>query len=639
MDAFNGGRRADAAPGPHDLPVTAGIVAGATCPETPPATSIALVAAPFNSFRRPSIQIGLLAAIARKNGWAARTHHLFLDFAVMVGSELYERIANDRGVAVGDWLFSVEAFGAEAPDPEGYGMPKAFDLEDAEQLLHIRREVVPRFVRLAAEEIARAQPRMVGFTSTFQQTVAAIAIARRLRPLLPDARFLFGGANFERDMAPEWVNRVGEIEMVLSGESDDSFPQLLHAVAEGRGLKDIPGLTWRDEHGNTRQNIPAKIVTGLDRNPTPDYDEYFARAEYLGLVQRGLRNDIRIPYESARGCWWGEHSHCTFCGLNALTMKFRSKSADRVWAEMAELAERHRSYHFEAVDNIIERDYRKSLLPKLSSAHVTYDIFYEVKSNLKPEEIREFSSAGIKTIQPGIESMSTPVLKLMRKGVRGLDNVNLLRWATYYDVTVSWNVLWGFPGEKIEYYDEQAALFDQLHHLQPPSGGFRIWLERYSPLFKDEKTFPVEFRKPERSLDFILPQSIDKDAIAYFFDYALQDTLPDNDFHGMAEAIGMWKEAWKREWKPQLHYFASPGSVTIEDTRRSAEPRLTRLQGRDANVFQALLERPLGASRVAEIVDEPLLRVERSLRLLQHEGILASEGGLHLALPLPARRP
>src|SRR5690554_5705256 len=111
MDALNRRQGETPASDPDHLPD----IAEDTPAEISPQGSIALVAAPFNSFRRPSIQIGLLAAIARQSEWSARTHHLFLDFAAMIGSELYERIANDRGVAVGDWLFSVEAFGAEAP--------------------------------------------------------------------------------------------------------------------------------------------------------------------------------------------------------------------------------------------------------------------------------------------------------------------------------------------------------------------------------------------------------------------------------------------------------------------------------------------------------------------------------------------
>ena len=45
----------------------------------------------------------------------------------------------------------------------------------------------------------------------------------------------------------------------------------------------------------------------------------------------------------------------------------------------------------------------------------------------------------------------------MRKGVRAAQNVNLLRWAEVYGISVEWNVLWGFPGEREADYVEQAG--------------------------------------------------------------------------------------------------------------------------------------------------------------------------------------
>lgn len=598
---------------------------------------ISLVAAPFNSFRRPSIQIGLLGAIARDCGWQVKTHHLFLDFAAMIGESLYERIANDRGIAAGDWLFSPAAFGTTAPDPDGRRLVAHSDLRDADELLALRTTTVPQFVELAAAEVARAEPEVVAFTSTFQQTVASIAIARALRRHLPRARFVFGGANFEHDMAPEWLDHVPEIDLVLSGEADDTFPMLLATLAARGDLGKVPGLSWRSTEGAVRQNTAAPLVTDLDRNPAPDYTEYFARAEYLGLLQRGLRNDIRLPFESARGCWWGEKQHCTFCGLNALSMKFRAKSAPRVIEELGLLASRHASFHFEAVDNIIDRDYRKTLLPQLSAPETTYDIFYEVKSNLKPEELQELAAAGVRTIQPGIESLATPVLKLMRKGVKGLQNVNLLRWSLYHGITVSWNVLWGFPGERAEDYEAQVRLFGWLHHLQPPSAGLRIWLERFSPLYRD--LAGTGKCKPESGLDFVLPKRISREKVAYFFEYSLDDSLPDSAFLGMAEAIAHWKAAWEGGKRPRLVYFSAPGMVTVEDGRASPEPRVLRLRGREAAIFQAIVRTPLSSGRVAELLRAAPVDVERSLRLLAQAGIVAGEDDLWLALPLPAKRP
>src|SRR5215475_3551363 len=78
---------------------------------------VALVSMPFMHVDRPSIQLGLLAAIGRAHGFPVRTLHANLDFAARIGVDQYRRLAEHRGPLVGDWLFSVEAFGAAAPDP------------------------------------------------------------------------------------------------------------------------------------------------------------------------------------------------------------------------------------------------------------------------------------------------------------------------------------------------------------------------------------------------------------------------------------------------------------------------------------------------------------------------------------------
>src|SRR5262249_9640089 len=36
-----------------------------------------------------------------------------------------------------------------------------------------------------------------------------------------------------------------------------------------------------------------------------------------------------LLFETSRGCWWGERSHCTFCGLNGLTMNYHAMSPQK----------------------------------------------------------------------------------------------------------------------------------------------------------------------------------------------------------------------------------------------------------------------------------------------------------------------
>src|SRR5262245_37893117 len=93
---------------------------------------VVLVSMPFLDATGPSIQLGLLKAIAEQAGFPVRTLHANLDFAALIGAEPYRRLAQHRGPLVGDWLFSVEAFGKAAPDQDA-----AFPGDFAEELSYL----------------------------------------------------------------------------------------------------------------------------------------------------------------------------------------------------------------------------------------------------------------------------------------------------------------------------------------------------------------------------------------------------------------------------------------------------------------------------------------------------------------------
>src|SRR4051794_2367703 len=78
-----------------------------------------LVSMPFMEADRPSIQLGLLSALAAQSGFSVTTVHANVEFAAQLGVDAYRKLAQHRGELIGDWLFSLEAFGDSAPDPEG----------------------------------------------------------------------------------------------------------------------------------------------------------------------------------------------------------------------------------------------------------------------------------------------------------------------------------------------------------------------------------------------------------------------------------------------------------------------------------------------------------------------------------------
>ena len=609
------------------------------------AFQVVLVSMPFMAPDRPSIQLGLLKSLVAGCGFPVRTLHANLDFAARIGMEYYQLLCQHRGPMVGDWLFSAEAFPVTAPDPDAHMIDDlASELahlgtsqeELRDKLLRIRDVDVPAYL----DELTRSFPwedmAVVGFSSTFQQNTASFALARRLKQYHPNIVTVFGGANFDDEMGPELVRTVDCIDAAVIGEADEAFPRLLAALAAGTGLDGVPGLARRlGEH--VKVTAPIAPAVRLDDLPAPDYAEYFQHAEDLGILPRGGHRGVWLPIETARGCWWGAKHHCTFCGLNGTTMSFRPKSPGRVLDELTSQARRYRSFRFEAVDNIMDMTYLSKLFPMLIENETGYEIFYEVKASLSRDQVKLMAQAGITHIQPGIESLSSNVLRLMRKGVRAIQNVNLLRWAQYYDIQADWNLLWGFPGETEQDYADQATVIPYLFHLRPPSSADRIWLERFSPLFTEGDTFRLR-RTPERSYRYVYPDNVDLERVAYFFDYDLDGALPDHAYEGVCRAAADWSRAWQADSPPVLKYWSAPRFIQIYDERHQGQGGTYTFEDTLADLYLACVSRPTTAAAVRRRLGLRLAveAVQEVFEEFSRRGLMFLDGRLALALALPA---
>ncbi|MGV9455304.1 RiPP maturation radical SAM C-methyltransferase [Streptomyces sp. NPDC003635] len=611
---------------------------------------VVLVCMPFMDDRRPSLQAGLLSALARDEGHPARTLHANLDFAAGLGAETYRALADHPLHLVGDWLFSLEAFGPAAPDPDDEFLDRyADDIATAhgisagrlrDRLLRIRHQEIPAYLDALTDSYPWDDFHVVGFTSTFQQNAASIALARRLKDRHPHLFTLFGGANFDDPMGPELVRTVDCVDAAVVGEADQAFPQLLRALTEGSDLGAVPGLARRVD-GKVVTGPPQQLTERLDDLPMPDYDEYFRRAENLGLLPRTAARAVYLPLETARGCWWGTKHHCTFCGLNGQTMRFRSKSAQRVLDELAHQTRTYRSFRFEAVDNILDMGYFRTLFPALVESGARYDLFYEVKANLSRAQIELLAAAGVRQIQPGIESLNTRVLGIMRKGVTAAQNLNLLRWTQHYGIDVNWNLLWGFPGETPEDCSAQAAVLPHLWHLTPPGHAGRLTMERFSPLFADREGILRDLR-PASAYAHVYPEATELDRVAYFFDCEIEGSLPDDAYTPLSQAVADWQHAWQSGARPPvLEYRHAPHYVQIHDSRRPGAEGTYLLEGPAADLYLACCERPVTAAGVRARLElgAPADDVQRVLNEFTEAGLVFRDGLLHLALAVPAARP
>jgi ribosomal peptide maturation radical SAM protein 1 len=506
-----------------------------------------LVSMPWHSLHRPSLALGVLRAACEREGLPVPVSYhgslAFADLMLRAGLTVgdYAELA-DTGFhhSLGEWIF---AGALNGPD---FGYAGMQDLARRAglpfRIAAAARELADEFTDQAADAILAHEPELVGFSATFSQTIASLAVARRIKDRRPGVQILVGGYSTDGPMGVALHREYSFVDYVLRGEADVTFPKLLRALAECRatgtrdGLDEVPQLCWRDDDGATRVSpCPSRPVSPASIT-TPDYDDWFAAVP----ASVAARVEPELVVESSRGCWWGAKHHCVFCGLNGTAMAYRAKPAGSFADEVLGLVRRHRILDVTTIDNILPNEYYRSALPELADAGHDLRIHYEIKANAQIEDVAALRSAGVWDVQPGIESLVDDVLHRMRKGVRGAHNVRMLRDGASAGLNITWNWLYGFPGERVADYAAVVAQLPALVHLQPPSGAARIALQRFSPNFDDPRQGFTERRPAAGSRlvhDVDDPERLAE--LVYSFDTPDQG-LTAEEVKPLADALGAW---------------------------------------------------------------------------------------------------
>jgi ribosomal peptide maturation radical SAM protein 1 len=530
--------------------------------------SVCLATMPWQALDSPSLPIGLLRAAARRAGLPLPdAYHGSLRWAEFlldrtdgeIGPAEYTEVA-DSGLfhEFGDWVFT----GVLHDDPK-FGLDAvrryAHDKGIGTELIERMREPAADFIELAVAEILDRSPSIVGFTSTFMQNVPSLATAKRIKELAPEVTVVLGGGNCDGPMGAAIHRNYRFVDYVVRGEGEEAFPALLRALAGDGALVEVPGLCWWDQTGAQRCNEPGPPLPA-GRIPIPDFDEWF---DLLDTSVVNTYVEPRLVLETARGCWWGEKHHCTFCGLNGSLMQFRAKSADSVVAELTWLVQRHQVLDVAMVDNIIDNRYFTEVLPRIADLGWDLRIHYEVKANLKPTEIATLRAAGVTNVQPGIESLVTPVLKIMEKGVSAVQNVRTLRDCESAQLTTSWNWLYGFPGETPTKYEPVLRQLPALVHLQPPGNLTRIALERFSPYF-DNPALGFARRTTSSAYRHVYDlDEADLRDMVYLFDTEPAGLTADDTEH-LRKLVDEWTA---RYIDSSLWYVETGAAIVIRDRR------------------------------------------------------------------------
>ena len=592
---------------------------------------VAFVYAPFVAVNRPALGISLLKSALKRQGIFCDIHYFNLRLARELGVHLCDLIANNMppGLLVGEWLFAPALAGDNPGADYAYvhevlwGEDKGtFSPAVVRELLRIR-ERLPAFLDACADSVDWSQYDWVGFSSSFAQHCASLALAKRIKSRFPEVRILFGGSNCFGAMGDVLCRCFPFVDYVCTGEGDIAVPALVQASRQGTPPRSVPGIIARAGGPFALPTGETARVDDLDALPYPDYLDYF---EQLEPVERPPGFTLHIPVEASRGCWWGEKSPCTFCGLNSTDLVFRYKSPDRILDELHYLSKNYGG-NLCMVDNILAHQYFRTVLPELAHQH-DFSLYWEVKASLSREQVRLLAHAGITKIQPGIETLSDSILRLICKGTTLVQNIQTLKWGKESGIQVLWNMLWGFPGEDPAEYAAMQQLIPKIVHLDPPAGYGHIRFDRFSRYRTDPGAYGITRLEPLRAYRYVYHTLTGQDLndLAVYF----EAEYPDHSADYMRSFDAAIKE-WHSRLDAMLDVFPARESIRIVDTRTAGTREEYVFDGIAAEVYLKCD----AAKTIRELVNHTHVteaEVTTLLDLFVRQGLMIHPGRQYLSL-------
>ena len=305
------------------------------------------------------------------------------------------------------------------------------------------------------ERIERFAPDVLGVSCIFSPQYPLLReTVRRAKARDPELVTVAGGTH-PTFLAEQVLSETPELDYVVLGEAEESFPALLRALEAGTGLDEVDGLAYR-EGGTIRVQPKTRFVSDLDALPFPARDMLDLGLYARACITHGVFQDRKLAASvtSSRGC----PRLCIYCSSSVYWgRKFRPRSPENVLDELEEIRARWgiEEVQFED-DNLTLRPERAKRIFRgmiERGLGLRFSLPNGVAMSTVDEEmVRLMREAGCYEVYLPFESGNERVLKqVMRKRwadpERALEVAELFR---SYGIRTLGYFMMGLPGETLE---------------------------------------------------------------------------------------------------------------------------------------------------------------------------------------------
>ena len=267
-------------------------------------------------------------------------------------------------------------------------------------------------------------PRVVGFTAVTPTVDQCGRLARLARERLPRCLMVLGGIHASA-LPEQTLRRLPAVDLVVRGEADTRFAQILEALEAGDDPAEVAGISFRDAAGEPISTPPGTAVEDLDALPFPAR-QLLPMERYVSPDGHGFSTIL-----GARGC----PGRCLYCSVNQLFgLRLRNRAPQLVAQEMASCHQRFGTRTFGFLDDTFTTNRRwvLQLCHALEAAGLPGKVRWFCLTRVDrvdPELLAAMRAAGCFKVELGIESGDQRVLDALGKGTKTQQVLDAFAWA------------------------------------------------------------------------------------------------------------------------------------------------------------------------------------------------------------------
>ena len=319
------------------------------------------------------------------------------------------------------------------------------------------------FVREDVEEAVDSfeRPYLVTFSNYIWNFEYNKAFAKKLKEKYPECIVVFGGHNIRED-SPEALEEYDFIDILIHGEGEEPFRELLKALNKKGKLSELSNISFRNDEGNIVKT-ENKFFDSVDY-PSPYLEGIFDE------IMKNERYSFTATLETNRGCPF----RCAYCDWGSCGQKLRKFPMERIKGDIEWIAKHNVDLCFCADANfgILERDneitdYLIDVKKKYGYPN-KFRVCYTKNSNMAVfninKKLDEYSMSKGATLS--FQSLSPVVLKNIGRENLTLDRFKeLMAMYNASGIPTHSEIILGLPGETYDSFcDGISKLLENGQH-------------------------------------------------------------------------------------------------------------------------------------------------------------------------------